>query len=329
MTYRKIAQIAGVSLSTVSKVLSGSSEISKDTAERVRRIAEEYGVVRPKYRHDRPNIRIAILVPEIISIYYSQKVTEIINEMERLDIEPCIYIVGFSNERFHQIVEQIVDEGRINGILSLDHSFYAKIVEIPFLYLCQANKGPRHDTLWADLNEGVYEAIEYLTRLGHQRIGFIGEKNTSSKLEYFKSAVSRLGLEINPKDIFISDKRFEEIGYEGAAYFAKRRERPTALLAAYDEVALGAIHAFKNYGISVPDDISIIGINDIPFSSYADVPLTTIRTYNEELTHLAVKMLLDKIKQPDQHPVQHIAIQCELVVRDTTARVKVKSEKEQ
>ena len=98
-------------------------------------------------------------------------------------------------------------------------------------------------------------------------------------------------------------------------------ERPTALLAAYDEVALGAIHTFTRSGIRVPEDISIIGINDIPSASYASVPLTTIRTYAAEINSLGVKLLLDRIKDPERHIPQQVLVRCELIIRDTTARI--------
>ncbi|MGN1408575.1 MAG: LacI family DNA-binding transcriptional regulator [Eubacteriales bacterium] len=322
MTYRKIAQLAGVSLSTVSKALSGSPEISAETVNRIRMIAEEYGVIRPKYRRNRPATRIAIIVPEIVSVYYSQTVSGLVSELRRFGIEPYIHLCGFDSERFCMIIEQLTDERLADGIITLSDIPYPLPLEIPMVRLTARNLTDRSDTVYCDLESGIFEALEFLMALGHRRIGFIGEKNTKMKLAYFKSNAARLGLEADPKLIYTSIKRFAEIGSEAAEYYMTLDEKPTALLAAYDEVALGAIHTFTQSGIRVPEDISIIGINDIPSASYASVPLTTIRTYASEINSLGVKLLLDHIKDPEKHIPQQVLVRCELIIRDTTSRIR-------
>ena len=320
MTYRKIAQLAGVSLSTVSKALSGSSEISEETAERIRRIAEENGAIRAKYRRDRPFTDIAIIVPEIVSVYYSQTVSGVVDELRKHDIEPHIHLCGFETERYCRIIDSITDGKTVDGIIAITDLVYPLPLDIPMVRLSVKPAADRSDTIDCDLETGMYEAIEYLIALGHKRIGFVGEKNTKQKYVYFKSAAARLDVKVEPKFVFISDKRFAEIGSEAAEYYMSLDEMPTALLTAYDEVALGAIHTFSKNGIRVPDDISIIGINDIPSASYASVPLTTVRTYAAEINRLGVKLLLDKIKDPEGHMQQQIQVRCELIIRDTTAR---------
>lgn len=322
MTLRKIAQLAGVSPSTVSKVLSGSSEISRETAERILKIAEENGVRRPNYHKARAHSRVAILIPEIISVYYSQVATALIDELRRYGVEPYMYLCGFDDESFCRIVNMLSEEKLADGILTLGVSDYTSFCEIPIVGFGMSQSYPRFDALGSDMQSGIYEALEYLTSLGHTDIGFISEKHTDAKLRYFKSAMSRLGLPVREEYLYISRKRFAEIGCEAAEYYMKLTSPPTALLAAYDEVALGAIHTFRKNGISVPEDISVIGINDIPVSSYSSVPLTTIRTFSCELIERAVKLLLDQIKSPERHIVQHIMIKCELIVRDTTAKAK-------
>ena len=141
-------------------------------------------------------------------------------------------------------------------------------------------------------------------------------------VKHFNSAAIHLKIPIDPSHIFVSDKRFEQIGQEAADYYMKLSDRPTALICAYDEVALGAISTFNTNGISVPGDISIIGINDIPAASYAAVPLTTIRSYTEEIIRMGVELLMDKISSPENHITQKILVRCELIVRSTTAKVK-------
>ncbi|MCI8388437.1 MAG: LacI family transcriptional regulator [Clostridiales bacterium] len=324
MTYRKIAQLAGVSLSTVSKALSGSSEISRDTTERIRKIAESCGTTRPKYRKNHTAKRVAIIVPEIISVHYSSMTSELVDELRGLGIEPSIYLCGFENKKYHEIIDMLCDDGITDGILTFSCTRYPHKIDIPMVRIGGDQPYADCDNVGNDSSAGIFEALEYLMALGHRNIGFIGEKYTNVKLNYFNCAAKQLGLKTLPQNMFISDKRFEAIGTEAAEYFMKLDVRPTALIAAYDEVAIGAIHTFTENGISIPNDISIIGINDIPSASYAAIPLTTLRTYNSEIIRLSVKMLMHHIDNPENHITQRVNVKCELIIRNTTAKIKNK-----
>ena len=321
MTYRKIAQLAGVSLSTVSKALAGSGEISEETAQRIWKIAEEYGVARPTYRKNRTSLRVAVMVPEIVSVFYSTYATEIANELRKQGIEPAIYLCGFSQEKIAELIDRLVEDELADGIVILTEFACPRRLQIPIVQLT-SKYYPGCDTIASDIESGILEAVRYLSELGHRKIGFVSEKNTQQKLDAFRSAMGRLALPQNEKYVFISDKRFAAIGEEAADYYLKFADRPTALLCAYDEVALGAIHVFKNNGVRIPEDISIIGINDIPSAAYASVPLTTISTYSVEMMQQCVKMLLDHMKKQENHMIQNIRVGCRLIVRDTTARVR-------
>ena len=121
MTYKKIAELAGVSTATVSKALSGSHEISPQTARRILKLAEENGVSRSKYRRNPSLIHIAILVPEIISIYYSQIVSTLAAILEKKGLYPSVHIVGFQDRHRYDVVNRLSADGYIDGILSLRH----------------------------------------------------------------------------------------------------------------------------------------------------------------------------------------------------------------
>ena len=280
MTYRKIAELAGVSLSTVSKALSGSSEISNETAERIRAIAAEYRIMRPKYNKNRGNLRVAIIVPEIISLFYSQKVTDVMNELEAHSITPTVYVSGFGQEKCVKIMDTIIGEGSADGMISLASAIYPKHTELPIVFTSESGHPMVNASVVSvDMGTAIYEALEYLTRLGHTRIAYAGELYTQSKETYFLNAAGRLKLSVPEEYRFTSNKRFEAIGYEAAAHFLSLDDPPTAVLCAYDEVAMGMIHTYRSSGVSVPDDVSLIGINDIAFASYSEPPLTTIRTF--------------------------------------------------
>lgn len=324
MTYRKIAELAGVSPSTVSKVFSGSTEISRETADRVRQIAKEHGYTPARYyrggKQNLHKIRVAVLVPEIISIYYSQIVTTSVRILREYGIQPNIYLTDFSEEETMSILYMLADEGLTDGILTLQELKHVeKTLPLPVVQLFDNDNNRYIDSVGYDFKHSFLEALSHLSAMGHRTFGFIGEQNTLRKLSHFLAAAESMSLSIDPSHIYISNKRFEKIGYEAAEHFLRLPAMPTAILTAYDEVALGAIQTFVKAGIRIPEDISIIGINDIPFSSYAGIPLTTIQAFSEEAYRIAVRILLDKIQNTNNHAIQHVLIPCELVLRDTTA----------
>ncbi len=320
MTYRKIAQLAGVSPSTVSKVMAGSTEISEKTAEKVRRIMKEYGCEAARYYKSMNSglekIRIAILVPEIISIHYAQHVSEIIRILDGKNIVGNIYLTGFDGRKTLSIIQQLADEGMTDGILTISAIKSEAKLSLPVVNFTTENSQTA-DSVGVSLEQGMLDAMRYLKELGHRQIGFIGEKHTISKQKLFYKIAGQLDIPINDAHVFLSDRRFEQIGREAAAYYLQNGLEPTALIAAYDEVAMGAIQVFRQAGLRIPEDISLIGINDIPFSEYASVPLTTICTFKEEVCHIAIRILLEKITNPDSHVLQHVAVQSRLVKRET------------
>lgn len=320
VTYKKIAQLAGVSPSTVSKVMAGSSEISKETAERVRRIMKEYGCDTARYYKSKNSglekIRIAVLVPEIISVYYAQQVSEIVRILDDKNIICNIFITGFDGRKSLSIMQHLAEEGMTDGILDISCLNTEEPLPLPAIQLSETG-GNAADCVSINLKQGMLDTMQYLKELGHRKIGFIGEKNTLTKQKLFYETANALGIPIDDANVFLSHRRFEQIGMEAAAYFLENGMEPTALIAAYDEVAMGAIQVLRQAGLKIPEDISLIGINDIPFAEYASVPLTTIQMFQEEVCHIAIRILLDKIMHPDSHALQHVMVQSRLVKRET------------
>ncbi len=319
MTYRKLAVLAGVSLATVSKALSGSKEISEQTKERIIALAVEHGVMRANYHRQLEKKRVAIIVPEIISVYYSRSAQAVSDFLVKEGVEPSIHYYDFDSERYFEIINHLASQKLVDGILTFSEGNTTRFLGVPTVTFTNEKDG-EVDCVYADLNKGVLKAVEHLYNLGHREIGFVGEKGKNqSKFKMLESAMAHFNLAVKPENVFYSNKRFEEIGYEAVDYFAKTKRLPTAILAGYDEIALGAIHAFKERGISVPKDLSIVGVNDVPASSFASTPLTTINNFNNEIFRLGVKTLLDIINNPKSHLTLKTSIKCELVIRQTTS----------
>ena len=324
MTNRKIARLANVSPATVSKVFAGSPEISAETAEHVLRIAEECGWTPPKYRKTasaRNNRRVSILVPELISYHYAQLVTFASDALREAEIEPDIHITGFSQDGVDRVVSGLIADGLTDGILLLNEYIYSGHSDIPTVIYNSNHGSPANLVVSTEIDTGIRLLITHLHALGHTRIGHISEHNTQTKLNAYRCVMAECGLPVDERWIFISDKRFEEIGYEAAEWFLAQDadSLPTALICAYDEVAIGAMRAFLSAGLRIPEDISVVGINDIGTAPYASIPLTTVNNHPEQRIRHAVRLLTDLFHATDNDGSDYSSPGYELIVRASTA----------
>ena len=326
MNQKKIAELANVSPSTVSKALNGQRDVHPELAERIRKIAIENGYVEEKGRRMITNRRdkhaiIAVFCPEIISIQYSRMVTKLKKEIEALGGEIAVYIDDFSVQKAQTIANQLFLRNGCDGMILLRRSPFTGDPPVPVLCFDEKNHTPSTDHLISQINKTMDLAIEHLKSLGHTRIGYVGERLTETKKESFCLSMRAAGLEIVDSFFYEFEERFEECGYAAANRLLQQTDRPTALVCAYDEIALGAIHILSKHGIRTPGDISFVGINDIPFSAYAGVELTSVETFSDETCKEMVALLFSKIFS-DNKSVQSISVTPRLIVRRSTASPK-------
>lgn len=331
ITNRKLAQLAGVSPSTVSKVFAGSAEISEETAARVRKIAREYGWTPPKYRQNpgfSSHRHIALLIPELTSACYSAKASVAIQSLREMNIEPQIHVTGFEHEKIYSLIDYLIEDGVVDGIILIEACLYLKESPIPIIGVepCFTEQRCPYDVVFSySEGFGIQYVLDHLCSLGHKSIAFISEINTAVKLRLYKENMKKRGFSEEEIRSYVSDRRFEEIGCEAAQYYLQRLrddpdfDFPTAFICAYDEIAFGMIRTFQNAGIRVPEQVSIVGCNDVPLAANAAVPLTTVRTFEEEQMQFAIQMLIRKIENPNLKIKQKIEFPCELIIRKSTA----------
>lgn len=332
ITNRKIAEIAGVAPSTVTKVFQNSPEVSRETSERIRKIAEEYGWTPRKYKRigGEYSKHISILVPELISVMYASVVSVAVKELKKKGIEPDIHIVGFKNDDINALVDKIISEDIADGLLIINTLTYSKVKpRIPILYFTTHSCGTRNISNNASFvmceDFGITAILDYLVDLGHRNIAFISESNTNVKLSSFKAMMSKKGLNVTDMSYYVSNRRFEEVGYEAVNYYIEYARShpnfvfPTAFIGAYDEIALGAMCALANAGIKIPDEVSVVGMNNVNSSLYGHKPLTTINYHLEEQMKIAVHSLIEKVNDPELNVKKTVEIPYELIVRESTA----------
>jgi len=167
--------------------------------------------------------------------------------------------------------------------------------------------------------EGAYQATEYLIQLGHRHIAFITGllelHSTHERLRAYKMALNDHGIPYRPEYVLQGD--FYEIeAYRVTGELLALPEPPTAIFASNDLTAIGSMNALRDHGISVPDDISVIGFDDISQAAFTNPRLTTIRQPLDQMGRKAVELLIEQIENPER-PSRRITLATELVVRDS------------
>ena len=298
LTYKKIALLAGVSESTVSKSLTGSAEIAPSTAEKVRSIACEQGYYKAKRELKRNNSptfspHIAIICPEIISVFYSSVAEALIERITSSGGRATVAISRFGASEAEQIADGIAHDPDFDGIFSMQRLSNFASLNIPTVFLADFKDSA--DSVRCDMNKSVDALVEYLTSLGHKKIGFIGEMHTVYKEIIFRQSMNKRGIDICEELIVRSDKRFFNVGKDGFWAYSGRDIFPDGVICAYDEIAFGFMSEAQKNGVRIPDDISVVGINDTPFAEISTPPLTSTSSRKEEIAHSAYDIMISRI----------------------------------
>ncbi len=319
MTYRQLALLAGVSVATVSKALSGSKEISASTTERIRQLAIENGIERPRYRRAEDSDCVAIVAPDLMNNFCSNAINIISETLWQLKKVPKIYLCGNELSKYCSVLDEANIHG-CQGIISLyERQYFLHKSSVPILYI-PYNKMFYGAFSVDNPNSGVAQAVKHLISLGHTEIGFAGKQNSHTEHDGFKKIIKFLKLDYKHEYTCLSkDKKYSGAD-ELAQYYISAPEMPTALIASDDEVALDLIHSFEKLGIKVPEDISIIGVGDTECASCQIKQLTSVKVVIESYFEMIIKIFAKDISTRSEMPkADYLVPQSTLVIRDTTA----------
>ncbi len=320
MKLKDLAKAANVSESTASKALKGSKEIHEDTIRHVLKVAEESGYFleqkKQRKEQSKTNGKVIIVVPEVVSVYYSVLATAITEKLRNQNIESQICYYNFQSELKDSIFLQSLRDVRVSGIIMLDAVDDRLMTLSDFPVLSTVNN-PLFD---ADRTFGLEKAVKHLIELGHKKICFFGEKLTVFKSQCFNELVQKYNLDKEKCKCFLSEYRFERAGFTLANGLMNWEDLPTAIICAYDEIAFGAMSAFMQKGIRIPNDISVIGINDVPSAKYYPVPLTTLAYSTDEYCDKIIGVLNGMMENSNEQ--KGCSVNMNLIVRASTAKAK-------
>lgn len=323
MTLKKLSELTGVSVSTISKAFAESSEISEKTKKIIFDTAKSEGCFEKYYKGKYNKKVIAIICPEINSEFYSRKIAVLERLAGEMGAIAVVSVSNFDTNREKELFEYHSFLQKADGIILIGSG--VEIVDsrdVPAVAIGASDKMKNIDCIGSDLETAVSDAVKYLKENGHRKIGFAGEGKTRGKFELVKRMLEEYGLEIEDKNVFIRKKRFEDAGYECGMQIIKKSADITAVFAAYDYIAIGIIDCLTKHGIKVPQDISVIGMDDISAASYGGIELTSINDPVEKQCSEAIELLKKKMDNKYAYSKKKIVIKSELVKRKTVCRAK-------
>lgn len=328
---KDIASEAGVSTATVSHVINKTRFVSEAVRERVLKAIElhdYYPNAHARSLASGSSRILGLVISDIANPFFPELVKSIETAAYEYGYDVVLSNTNYDATRASHYVRRFI-ERKVAGVAmmtsEMDKSLIEELArrEVSVVFLDSGETGLHMSNLRVGYAEGIKQAILHLVELGHTNVAFI------SGLPHLRSAKRRLEAflqtmrEVLPdakKQIYQGDFKIE--GGKRAASEMLAGELPTAVVAANDLTAFGAISEFRRAGLNVPRDISVVGFDDIAFSSLIEPALTTVNLPLGELGKMAVEALMTTLSSPTQHGIE-LPIRTQLVVRNSTAAARI------
>lgn len=291
MTLSKLAKLANVSVATASKAFSMSREVNEETRAMIFRVAQEQGCFKKLFNAKYPRPVVAVLCPELQSRYYGALVRRIQVLLEQQGCEVCVSTSEFRQQAVYSQMDYYERYAAVDGIIAIGSvPPFLTERETPLVICGQDCNGVADACVHIDAQNAMREAIALCMQSGRRDIAFIGEGLTREKYERFAHILQEdYGVAV--ARYVESTQRFEEGGYEAFEQLQKSSRVPQAVICAYDSMAYGVLRAAKDYGIRVPEDLFVIGYNNLPQSAYTVPRLTSLDMQDEEVARALTTML--------------------------------------
>ncbi len=320
-----VAERAGVSPSTVSRILNGTAQVSEDKQALVKAVIEELG-----FRPD-PAARslaggrtmsIGVLTQFIDSPYYGEALRGIEDELHKANYVP-LFVSGHWNEAEEKNRLFMLQERKVDGIIVLtgklaDETLVDMAANIPVVVTGRRLNAPNLFSIDFDNSEGACLAVRHLHALGHRRVAFISgpldHPDATQRLQGYREEAQRKDMVLDDSLVVYSDYQ-ESGGFRAMNDLLSESVQFTAVIAANDQMAYGARLALHRAGLRVPEDVSLLGFDDLPHSAFTLPPLTSVRQSVYEIGTSAAKAMFDLLNK--RNPPSRL-VEAELVVREST-----------
>jgi len=327
VTIIDVAAEANVSYGTVSRVINHDVHVKQETRDRVLQTMVRLGYVANRQARSLAGGRtnnIGVLIPDLGTGYIGEIIRGIDAELGLSDLDLILYTTHRTASKEANYVTNLAT-GMVDGLILVLPRSPADFIGIltkqnfPFILIDHQGIGPDCPAVGAANWQGGFTATEYLIKLGHQRIGFItGWMDLGcalDRLDGYRSALRTNHIPDAPELIY-EGTFFQPDGFTGASILLDLPNPPTAIFASNDVMAMGVMDAIRHRGLCVPDDVSVIGFDDIPQASLIRPALTTVRQPLEKMGRVATQMLLELLNK-SQKKIGRIELPTELIIRDS------------
>lgn len=331
MTIREIAKVAGVSPATVSLVLNNKPGVSNERRQMIQRLLDESGY--EKRSSDKSSFNILFVkyvqygtIVEHNGDFITRVLDGLQDEADRLKIN--LTMRNVSSSHFEEIFD-CLKTGGYHGLIvlgtELDDAFARKLehASIPTVVLDNMVEHYALDSVVMDNRGGAYAGVCFLIENGHRAIGFVKSRydisNFRLRYEGYRSALEKHGIPFDKKYIFEVEPTMHGAYHDMLNALSKGRELPTGFFAGNDSMGAGVVKALKQYSYRVPEQISMVGIDDLPFCSISDPMLTTMAIPKEMIGKLAVRRIYDKILNGESECLKQLVCPY-LIKRESVAK---------
>jgi LacI family transcriptional regulator len=323
VTIRSIAEMADVSRMTVLRVLQKRPDVSSETRQRVLEIVERLGYQpNPAIHEDSATRILELITPDIVTPYVNEIIRGVSIAAHQLRYGLVLIsevATAYDRSGFNNI--------STDGALLIFPNGHEKIIEqlkadgVPYVIIDPRTTTYEDDpTIKTTNRKGIMDAMRYLLALGHRRIAFIaGNLDLSAsheRLQGYRDGLAEVGLPFEP-DLVFQGNYTQPGGFQQAQAAFKLPQRPTAIIASNDLMAFGAMDAAKFHGLTIAQDISIVGFDDIFQASQTYPPLTTVRQPSEQMGQNGVDLLVTLIERSSALSIKR-ELPTELIIRKTT-----------
>ncbi|WP_294151278.1 LacI family DNA-binding transcriptional regulator [uncultured Clostridium sp.] len=330
ITIADVAREAGVSVATVSRVLNKNGPVSPVAHEKV-----NLAIAKLNYQ---PNVwgrrlrrkesrMLLILVPTISNPFYSSIVAGIEDEARRYRFGTMLCITNGDEGREREFIELLFD-GQADGAVMLcvdkDDKDVKEIADkVPIVQCCEFCKDADIAHVSIDNFAAAAQVVRYLRSLGHEKIGFVGSVNqfvsSEDRRKGYEAEMEKLGLPVRKEYMTYADRDYSfQSGIAAARELLTLPDRPTAIFCISDVLAMGAIRAAEELGLSVPGELSVVGFDDVEYATMMNPMLTTVSQPLYPLGKTSARMLIEQIEAGEGKG--KIFLEHKLVIRDSTAQ---------
>jgi LacI family transcriptional regulator len=327
VTSHDVARLAGVSQPTVSRALRDNPKVSEETKRRVRVAAKALGYVPSETGRALSSgrtRRIGLLLTDLENQFYPHVIAPMHRELEALGYQ---LVLQTESSDTGLVTERLLANG-LEGVLlattTLDSVLPVRLRDrgVPFVYFNRTSAAVEADRAVVDPTGGLRDVADRLVGLGHRRVAAIfGPRNTSTgeqRETALRESLEDHGISIASRHTHRGPFDFAT-GFDGARNLLSQTKRPTVIVCANDVVALGTLNAARELNIGVPDQVSVVGFDDLPVASWPIVRLTTVTFDLDGMARAAAGLLVRRLEAGDEPPFETVTFGSRLVLRDTLA----------